>query len=109
MFYLTLRICSYISNPSNEFNYLKYLALSRGYNPSTIVKALNKFKESEHYVCASAPCFNPVILVFYSFTSFKISKILLRLGSKVSFKYVTKYNALLLNILFLLRTGMVSV
>ena len=40
--YRALHICSDPSNLSNEINYLKSLALSRGYNPSVIDKALNK-------------------------------------------------------------------
>ena len=40
--YRALPFCSDPSNLSNEINYLKPLALSRGYNPSVVDKALNK-------------------------------------------------------------------
>ena len=88
--YRTFMICSGPSNHSNELNGLKSLVPSRGYNPSAIDKALNKFKKSKRSVCHSDPCLNPMVLPFYSLISFKIFKIPLRFGYKVYFKSVFK-------------------
>ena len=91
--YRALHICSDPSNLSNEFNYLKSLALSRGHNPFIINKALKKIKKPKSSICHSVcPCFNPFVLLFYSFIFFffKIFKIFSRFGFKVSFKPVNK-------------------
>ena len=89
-FYRALHICSDPSNLSNELNYLKSLALSRGYNPSVIDKALTKFKKPKHSVCHSDLCLNPAVLPFYSSISFKISKIFSWFDFKVCFKSLNK-------------------
>ena len=88
--YRALTICSDPLNLSNEFNYLKSLAMSKGYNPSVTDKALNKLKMFKRCVYHSDPCLNPVILPFYSSISLKISKILSRFDFKNSSKPVTK-------------------
>ena len=51
-FYRVLQICSDTFNLPNEFNILKSLAVSRGYNPSVIDKALNKFKKPKRTACS---------------------------------------------------------
>ena len=80
--------------------YLKFFALSWGYNRFVIEKALNKFKKPKSSVRNSDSCLNPMVLVFYFLNpvvlafyfliSFKISKILSRFGYKVSFRPVNK-------------------
>ena len=86
-----LHISSDPSNLLNELNYLKSLALSRGYNPPVIGKTLNKFKKPEKkYFYNSDPCLNPIILPLYSLLSFKISKTISRFRFKVSFRPVNK-------------------
>ena len=51
--YHALHICSDASNPCNELNCLKSLALTQGYILSVINKALTKFKKPKHSVCHS--------------------------------------------------------
>ena len=89
--YRALKICSDDSILSKELNYLKSLALSRGYNPSVIDKALNKFNKPQCSVSHSSNSQTiSVVLPFYPSISFKISKILSRFGFKVSFTPVNK-------------------
>ena len=53
--YWVLQNCSYPSSLFSECNYLKPLALCKGYNCFIIDKALNKFKKTKHSVCHSDP------------------------------------------------------
>ena len=100
--YRAIHICSDPSNLSNELNDLKSLAVSQGYNPFVIDKALNKFKKIKQSVCYSDLCLNPVVLPFYSSFSFKISFHLF--VSKSSLNLLTKLKSHFPKILFLLRT-----
>ena len=70
--YRAIQICSDLTGLSNEFNYLKCLALFRGYNLSTTDKVLNKFKKTKRSAFHLDSCFNPVILIFYIFIIFSL-------------------------------------
>ena len=48
--------------------------------------SLNKHKKPKRFVCQPDPYFSPIVLLFYSSTSFKISQIHSGCGFKISFK-----------------------
>ena len=86
-----LRICPDYSSLNSETNFLKYLALSRGYNPSIIDRAVWKFGKSRVSSSIDASAFNVVVLYFFSSLCYKVSNLLSRFGFRVVFRPV-KFN-----------------
>ena len=111
-FYRALHICSDPSSLSNELNYLKSLAVSRGYNPSVIDKALNKFKKFKRPVYHSDSSLNPIVLHFILPSIPKSLKFFHDLSSKPSLKLLTKSSSKFncsTFLLFLVRTTVPSI
>ena len=78
--YRAFQISTDPSDFSDKLYFLKYFAVSRGYNPFITDKVLKKFKTSKCSVYQSDPSLMPVVLTFHSSISLKVSKIFAQFG-----------------------------